>query len=701
MRKMKSEMLLAPMAAAVLNDSNHPDKCWYSIKALAKGRAEILLYDEIGSWGITAQQFARDLKVLGDLSQIDLRIHSPGGDVFEGMAIYNLLRTHPANVDGYVDGLAASMASVVLMACNTIYIPENAMIMVHKPWGIQGGDADDMRRYAELLDKVESSLVMAYVAKTGKSEEDIKALLKSETWMTGREAIEAGFADHITEPLQAAAQLSSQRMQEFHNMPEALKTLMQPRAQGQQTTPAAAATTQQPAAQPSNPAPAAAAPTAVSEADVRARMQAEEGARREAIRAAFTPFAGVHDELMNELLLDQSVSAASAQQKLLAKLAEGVTPSAGASARAGANAHVHSGNGNIVGDSVRAALMHRAGQAEQQADNVYNGMSLRELARASLVDRGVGVATQTPMGMVGMAFTHSTSDFGIILMDVAHKSMLNGWEEAEETFELWTKEGILTDFKVAHRVGLGEFPSLRQVREGAEYKYVTVGDKAQPIALATYGELFSITRQVVINDDLNALTDIPRKMGMAAKATIGDLVYAVLVGNPSMSDNKALFHADHKNLQTAAGSALSIDSLSKGKTQMATQKTDAKDGKGRTLNIRPAFWLGPVALEDKAKQLIRSASVPGADVNSGIDNPIRNFVEVIGEPRLDDASATAWYLAAGKGRDTIEVAYLDGQKMPFMEQQQGFSVDGVVTKVRIDAGVAPLDYRGLQKANGA
>ncbi|HEK0205820.1 TPA: Clp protease ClpP [Pseudomonas aeruginosa] len=692
-RKMSSAPLLAPLAmACALTNDTKPAESWYSIKALSRGVAEILLYDEIGVWGITAQQFARELKALGDLSLISLRIHSPGGDVFEGTAVYNLLKNHPARVEAHVDGLAASMASVIAMAADTIYMPENAMMMVHRPWGIQGGEADDMRRYADLLEKIEGTMVAAYMAKTGKSEEDIKSLLKAETWMDGREAVEAGFADQLTEPLAAAAQLTSKRMKEFAHMPEALKALMQPRA----STPAAAAPTPSPAAPASQQAPAA-----PDEAAVRAQINAAENTRREGIRAVFQPFAASHGEMLNEVLLDSSVTIEQAQAKLLASLASGATPSAGPSSGQGANSHVYAGNGNLVGDSVRASVLARAGLEEQQSDNRYNFMSLRELARASLVDRGIGVASYSPMQMVGLAFTHTTSDFGTILIDVANRSMLAGWDEAEETFQLWTKKGMLSDFKTVHRVGLGEFPSLRQVREGAEYKYVTVGSRSQPIALATYGEIFSITRQAIINDDMNLLTDIPRKMGMAAKATIGDLVYAILTSNPVLSDGKALFHADHKNLQTGASSALSIESLSKAKTQMATQKTEVEGGKPRTLNIRPAFVLTPVALEDKAKQIIRSASVPGAESNSGIENPIRNFAEVIGEPRLDDNSATAYYLAARQGSDTIEVAYLDGNELPYMEQQQGFTVDGVATKVRIDAGVAPLDFRGLQKSNGA
>ena len=699
----KLNSLLAPMAMAValaaaqpaLSEETAPKNSWYSIKALSRGTAEVLLYDEIGAWGITAQQFAKDLKAMGDLSRIDLRVHSPGGDVFEGTAIYNLLKHHPARVEGYVDGLAASMATVILMACDTVYIPENGLMMIHKPWGITGGDADDMRRYVELLDKIEDTMVMAYASKTGKGPEEIKSLLKEETWMTGREAVEAGFADQITEPLAAAAHLNSKRMQEFTHMPEALKALLQPRANI--TVPPAAP----------QPAPVAAAPAAPvaavpSEAEVRARIQATEDTRRAGIRAIFTPFGETHAALMNEALLDSTQTVESVQAKLLASLAVDTTPSAPAGARSGPNAHIHAGNGNLVGDSVRACVMARAGHEQFQADNAYNHMSLRELARASLHDRGIGVASLNPMQMVGLAFTHTTSDFGIILMDVANRSMLAGWELAEETFQLWTKKGQLSDFKTVSRIGLGEFPSLRQVREGAEYKYITIGENSQQIALATYGELFSITRQAIINDDMNLLTDIPRKMGMAAKGTIGDLVYGILTSNPNLADGVALFHAaTHKNLQTGAGSALSVESLDKGRTQMRTQKTSASGGKQRPLNIRPAYLLTPVALEAKALQLINSTSVPTAQVNQGVANPIQGMAQVISEPRLDDESATAWYLAAAQGTDTIEVAYLNGVDTPYMEQQQGFTVDGVATKVRIDAGVAPLDFRGLQKANGA
>lgn len=429
---------------------------------------------------------------------------------------------------------------------------------------------------------------------------------------------------------------------------------------------------------------------------IRAQVLAEESERRTNITAAFGGFATGHAELLNTCLGDMNCTVAVAREKLLAKLGEGTTPS---SVQAPGQ-HGHISNGNLVGDSIRSSLMARVGHAESEASNGFNNMSLRELARASLTERGILVATLAPMQMVGMAFTHGQSDFGNILLDIAGKSVLLGWEESDETFQKWTRKGRLSDFKTVARVGLGEFPSLREVRPGAEYKHITLGDRGERIQLATYGELFGINRQAIINDDLSLLSDIPYKMGQAARATIGDLVYAILTSPPKLSDDKLLFDASRKNLGTGAGSALSVEALSAGKTAMALQKVDVKGGKPRTLNIRPAYVLTPIALEDKARQIITSESMPGTTSNAGIANPIRNFAEVIGEPRLDDASSDAWYLAAKQGSDTIEVAYLDGIETPYVEQTEGFTSDGVMTKVRIDAGVAPLDYRGLYKSNG-
>lgn len=647
---------------------------WFRMQASADSEAEIYIYDEIGYWGVTAKQFVANLKALGDITHIKLHINSPGGDVFDGIAIFNALKFHGAAITVYIDGLAASMASVIAMVGNPVIMPENTMLMIHKPWGFAGGDADDMRDYADLLDKVESVLIPAYAAKTGKSHDEIAAMLEDETWLTGEECLAQGFADQVTPSLQAMACIHSKRIEEFEKMPKSIRNMVTP--------PRNTATRD-----PQNPATPDAPQNPVNADTIRAQVIAEQRERLNGINDLFAMFGNRYQDLQAQCIADLDCTVEQAKDKLLAELGKTATPSNKTS-----TTHIYADNGNIVGDGIRQALMARAGYEDVVRDNVYNGMTLREYARMSLTERGIGVASYNPMQMVGFALTHSTSDFGNILLDVANKALLQGWEEAEETFELWTKKGSLSDFKTAHRVGMGGFPSLRQVREGAEYKYVTTGDKGETIALATYGEIFSITRQAIINDDLNQLTDVPTKMGRAAKATIGDLVYAVLIENPKLSDGKALFSADHKNLSTGA---IDVTSLDKARQLMRVQK----EGE-RSLNIRPAYVLVPTVLETLASQTIKSASVKGADVNAGIENPIRNFAEIISEPRLDDADPAAWYLAARKGSDTIEVAYLNGVDTPYIDQQEGFTTDGVATKVRIDAGVAPLDYRGLVKSSG-
>lgn len=201
-----------------------PTNSWYTMRAgVQVGSVDLDLFGEIGAEGITAQQFANDLRALGDVSQINLRLNSPGGAVFEGMAIYNLLKHHKARKVGTVVALAASMGSVVLMACDERRIPANAMIMVHKPWGIQGGTAEDMRSYADQLDMFGASMTAAYTDRTGKTAEEIDALLSAETWMTGTQAVAMGFADVLLDPVEAFGKITSNRYKDFINMPEAAK----------------------------------------------------------------------------------------------------------------------------------------------------------------------------------------------------------------------------------------------------------------------------------------------------------------------------------------------------------------------------------------------------------------------------------------------------------------------------------------------
>lgn len=200
------------------------DRSRYGIKAKAGAskEAEIWIYEEIGDgWygGISAAQFVKDLKELGDLDKITLRINSPGGNVFDGIAIYNVLKQHKAKVVTYIDGYAASIASVVAMAGDEIYMAENGIMMIHNAWALAIGNAADIRKVAAELDKVDEAILSTYMKRVKKEKETICQMMADETWMSAAECLEMGFIDEITGALEAAACFDLRRFK-YRNAPK-------------------------------------------------------------------------------------------------------------------------------------------------------------------------------------------------------------------------------------------------------------------------------------------------------------------------------------------------------------------------------------------------------------------------------------------------------------------------------------------------
>lgn len=193
-------------------------KPWYEIKASAK-RAAIWIYEEIGEnfWGegLTAKQFVQDLGAL-NVDAIDLHINSPGGNVFDGQAIFNALRQHPAPVTTYIDGLAASIASVVALAGDRVVMASNALFMFHEPFGMVMGGAAEMRQFADVLDKVGDTIAAVYVERSGRDEADVRAAMAAETWLSAGEAQEYGFVDEVADSVKIAAHFDLSR---FRNAP--------------------------------------------------------------------------------------------------------------------------------------------------------------------------------------------------------------------------------------------------------------------------------------------------------------------------------------------------------------------------------------------------------------------------------------------------------------------------------------------------
>ena len=453
-------------------------------------------------------------------------------------------------------------------------------------------------------------------------------------------------------------------------------------------------------------APVVAAPAARGASVVELDTARDEGVTAErnrvtGINAAFAPYPQF--EGTRSACIDSGHDENHARKLLLAEIGKNATPAGAEATRMEA--------GEDSADKFRSAaivsLACRAGiatddQRSEVAKTGLGGYTLLEYARRSLELVNVNTQNLGKMDLVGRAFT--TSDFPLILADAANKSMLKGFEEAPETWATWAQTGNLSDFKIGRRVNLSSFNDLELVNEDGEYKYGSFSEQGETIQLATYGKLFAISRQAIINDDLGAFTRIPSAMGRSASRTVGDLAYGALTSNPVMGDGLALFIAAHNNLNEsgAGGTPMSADAagtaaLGAMRNAMALQ-TDAS-GSAHGLNIRPSYLLCPVALEDTARALMTDTTQPG-QANPGVRNQIRGLATIVTDPRLDADSVTRYYLAAGQAFDTIEVAFLDGNQSPMLEQQNGWSIDGTEFKVRIDVAAAPMEFRTWQRDDG-
>lgn len=732
---------------------------------------ELILYGDVGDiWGDgTGFSSIEVMQALAEMTgDITVRLNSGGGLVTEGDAIYSALaRYKGGEVTIVVDGIAASAASLIFMAAKKRkrWMNIGSLLMVHDPSGFTFGTAEDHEKAAEVLNKMADTFADVYAAASGKTVDEVREIMREETWYSPDEAVTEGFAGEVVNRPEGAAEATASLVEPskfdymaYSKAPNSLtagaqrafpkewtaqkagtkETGMDPKellakaeAEATEIVNAAKAEAERIEAEAKAKDAAAqetakaAAERVIADAEAKSKdilanaraaadvLEAEAKAKREAddrVKAAQTATADILGRCnVAKLTLEQSLEVVN---KANGNVDQAVALITDAVAKREKDPTIVPGN--VTADArdkfkegATKAVMFRAGIAGGER-NEFTSMTLRELARHSLAVAGVNKVFADPMEMIRAAFApvmaaglHSTSDFVEILANVANKSMLKGWEEAEETFAKWTSKGSLVDFKPAKRVDLNLFPALTEVPEGAEYLFGTIGDRGETIQLATYGKMFAITRQAIINDDLNAFSRIPQKMGRAAKRTIGNLVYAVLTSNPAMGDGITLFHDDHGNFIDGSGTGdkPTVTSVTAGISAMALQKDPDEHATGG-LNISPSYMLVPVELFGVAQALMSALNDPAA-TTPNVPNTVRGVAEVIKDARLSANSTKIWYLAANPNQyDTIEVAYLNGNEQPVLEQREGWYVDGVEFKVRMDAGVKALDFRGLLKNKG-
>lgn len=321
-------------------------------------------------------------------------------------------------------------------------------------------------------------------------------------------------------------------------------------------------------------------------------------------------------------------------------------------------------------------------------------MSLVDHARDSLRRSGVSVSGMSADTIItrSLGGLHTTSDFPLILGDAAHREMRRAYEAAPSGARQLGRQTTNRDFRVKHKLTLGEAPKLEKVNEAGEFKRGTIDEGRESYRIETFGKIWGASRQALINDDLGAFTDVPRKQGIAARAFENDFIVNLITSNPAMSGGRAVFHADHRNLTVdTPPDLLTLDIAALDAARLAMRRQTAPGG--MLIDVTPRFVLVPPELETTAEQVLSEI----AATKTEDANPFSNLTLLV-EPRLTDTGQ--FYIVADPATvDGLEFAYLEGAPGPQLETKVGFEVDGILFKVRLDFGGGWIDYRGWHRVN--
>lgn len=685
-----------------------------------------MLFGVIGDeWdGLNAAKVVEEIKSLGSVEELKVLINSPGGIVTEGLAIYNELATNPAKVVVDIVGLAASMASAIAMAGDTVRMAKNAMLMIHNPWNVAVGDAEDLRKAAEVLEKFGTSLVGIYAQKSGLPEDEIREMMDAETWLSADEALEKGFVDEVVGPVEASA-FAELDVSELAAVPAALTQLIREgkamKAAAQvppaTTPPAATPPVTPPAVTP--PAPAAVDQTQIDAAVARA-VEAE-GARRDQIQALADRHglgaAWVRTQVEAKATLEQARSAAlDALASRQANEGPSFIPSGAVTQDERDKLRLGAAAWLIIKSGKRSMIEAHTKQTLDPGE--FRGMSLLDLGRECLRRAGVSTrgmskmeiaAAMLNLGARAEAGLGTRSDFPVLLENVLHKMLQAAYATIPDTWRFFCAEGSVSDFRPHPRLRLGSFGTLDNLLESGEFKQKHFPDAEKgSIQADTKGNIVGLTRQAIVNDDVDGFSRLITMLGRASALSIEVDVFALLALNSNLGPTigpfrvngaveaaaKSLFHADRSNI--GGGDALSAAAVDSDRVLLASQKDpDGND----YLNLRPFTLVVPIGLGSTARQ-INDAQYDPDTAGALKPNTSRGlFTNIVDTPRL---SGTRRYVFADPAiAPVIEVVFLDGQSTPQLETEEGFDYDGIRWRVRYDYGVGAVDFRGAVTDAGA
>ena len=698
---------------------------------------ELLIYGVVGDeWaGLDAATVVPMINAgSGDLS---IRINSPGGFIIEGLAIYNAItRAQSAGrkVTCHIDGLAASMASVLAMAGDDIIMADNALLMIHNPWDSACGDAEDLRNAADQLDRMKAQLVAIYARRTGMAADDISTMMDAETWLNAQEALDQGFVTAIG----AAGSASACNISKFgfrkapkHSAIAKMAMASTPKAappvqpKGKSMTEeemaVAAAATAQAEADAAAAAANAARNTAVNltTADVAAAVSAER-TRVSQIRALGTRHRIEADTV--EKLIAEGTSLAQARETMLDQLASRADsdnvgqPGGNITITADARDKWMQGATNwLITRSGQASVLKKAAQARGEKIDLdpgeFAGVNLVDLAKESLQHTGARNIGRNPEAIIGAAFTarneisQGAGDFPLLLENTMHKVLQAAYQITPDTWSRFCGKGTVTDFRPSNRYLRGTFSSLDSLSELGEFHQKSIPDgEKQQISASTKGNIIALSRQAIINDDMGAFITLAGDLGRAAKLTIEKDVYALLASNPVMYDGQPLFSNAHRNIAggtwtmpgggaAPAASFIGVAAFDAARVAMASQLDPSGN---EILDVRPETLLLPLVDEGTGRVIIGSPFDPDATSKLQRPNMVQGLVgDIVGSARLSTGtSGHGWYFFADKEMaPAIEVVFLNGVEEPFLDNSLGWRVDGTEFKVRLDYGTGATNWR--------
>lgn len=637
-------------------------------------------------------------------ASVEVHINSPGGVVAEGLAIYNALRQRDTTV--YIDGVAASIASLIAMSGRRVIAAANAMLMMHEPWAGTEGNAAGLRRTADVLDRHRNAMVSAYL-RSGLPREKVLQLLADETWLDAAEAKALGFVDEITEPMRIAAHAPAV----FAGFRKTPRSLLMPTENQQTNSPAqvaddslaafrsgmasdAVARAAHDAVMPNlrNDSSAADGQPVAHAANAHVQAERDRVAQIRGMAEGFMDIESARPALRAEV--DRACASGMEPgifgQRILALIGSGATPLSAIHARA------NDGAGNDFVAAASDALVIRAGIGISKPHAGFRdltGMGIQAMASACLDRAGRRRDAGGNLSSVIRAAL-TTSDFPALLENTVAKALRAGFEIEPRTYELWTRLVQVKDFRPQSRAILGSAPDLREVLEGGEYEDGALNeDKSLPYSVDKFGRIISLTDEAIRNDDVGAFLRISQGLGQAAARAEADAVYASFALNsgagPTMQDGVNLFHANHKNL-AASQTALNTAALSAGRILLRRQTGVG----GGVLNLPPKYLLVAPEFETDAETLMAAAS---RAIAQGSENEIvpawLSGLTLVVEPRLAGNSV---YLLTDPGViDTYERAHLEGDRVPEITEEDDFRSDTHRWKVKHSFGGRWLDWRGV------